>query len=158
MNCLINHENNYLNYYFAGRFEESGKINIYKLSQGRGSFVCYVAIRFRTKKEAELFKESFGGRVTHIKSKNNKSWKNVRKKRWLWNLDSSLGAPEFAGAILPFIFSNLMIRKLELIRKFYFYRQKCATRHSFIRGTKKLTDIGKQRKKFYQQMKRLNKQ
>lgn len=155
MECLINHESNHLNYYLAGRFEEKGKISLFKnhkfKSKKNFSIHPRIDMHFRTLKEAELFQTNFGGKIFYRRGDKVQPlhWAGGGRKKLYRIVMPSTSAIDFVNAISPFIYSDLMKRKLNLILDVNKWVQK-----NFHKRGKYYKE---KRKKFYTDMKRLNK-
>ena len=107
---------------------------------------------FKTKKEAELFQQSFGGFV-RLKNRASSLERNLKKqifkRRWCW-INKRVAAIDFVDAIFPYILNNNLRKKLIMAKQFYQYKQNNYHRQG--------EPFNSTRKKYYQQMKRLNKE
>ncbi len=163
----INNEDDQLNHYFAGYFEGYGRVRLYKhktkskwyskkekrMKKSKGeSYHLIINIFFEDKKVAELFKEQWGGSIIkelRIKEyRKDLNFESKRKKiyQWIAECNSSI---DFLGAIYDFILGKKLRKKIELAMKFRrFQRKNFNMRTESVKRTKE---------KFYQQLKRLNK-
>lgn len=162
MESLINHEFNELNAYFAGRFEEGGRLIIRKQKHPAKhrnpkdkkaykstTYQLQVYMHFHTKAEASLFNKSFGGTVYFISHRPPEYWHSKSKSKTYRWCCTATSVQDFVDLITPFILGNKVRKKLQLAKKYRQYQIQNFGRHSKI--------VRNGRERFYQQMKRLNK-
>ncbi len=158
MKTLINHENNYLNYYFAGYFEGKGSIGIsrevdLRCPVSKNRYRLRIILQFPQKDMVNLFIKDFGGKVVKIRNR-------TIKYPWRWYcIDGD--CIYFLRAIRPFLLCKRTQRKIDLAIKFWRFREKNLNKKSFgktgklVLKNKKIMDT---KQRFYKQMKKLNRQ
>ena len=146
----IDNETNELNCMLGGYFSYGGKINIcnYKMKGRKTRFYdLKILVYFDNLKDANLFKDNWGGGVCDDTLRNKKYPKKIKfKKNIYWRLYSS-DTGYFLRAIQPYLIGNLTKKRVKLALRFHNYKQKHIQQQS--------EAYRKQKHKYYLQMRRL---